>query len=213
MEIVEPLKSRLRWVNDGPDRGLAGVLNQCVKESQADWLLHLQVGDVLEPDACLQFLEAARTNPQAALVIADEGHLDAIDGEAEPIFKPLLKPEMLRRQPLFLGEAFAIHAPTLMRLGGLHAGYEGALAIEYLYRLLHSEQQIAQMSRVLMHYPARQPISKSVLKVIARIQEEYASSEYRITYDKVPQPSDPWQRGAMIDNAQPVTTRRDGASC
>ena len=212
-EIVEQLGSRLHWVNDGSDRGLAGVLNQCVKESQADWLLHLQVGDVLEPDACLQFLEAARTNPQAALVIADEGHLDPVEGETEPVFKPLLKPEMLRRQPLFLGEAFAIHAPTLMRLGGFHAGYEGALAIEYLYRLLHSEQQIAQKSRVLMHYPARQPISKSVLKVIARIQEEYASSEYRITYDKVAQPSDSWQRGALVDAAQPVKTRRDGASC
>jgi len=213
MEIAKQLGTRLRWMNYGPDRGLAGVLNQCVKESQADWLLYLQAGDVMEPDACLQVLETARCNPQAALVIADEGHLDSIEGETEPIFKPLLTPEMLRRQPLSLGEAFAIHAPTLLRLGGFHAGYEGALAVEYQFRLLHEEQPIAQMSRVLMHYPFRPPVSKSVLKVIGRIQEEYASSEYRITYDKVPHPSDPWQRGTMTDAIQPVKTRRDGASC
>jgi len=213
MAIVKKLGSRLHWMNDGPDRGLAGVLNQGVKESQADWLMYLQAGDVLEPDACLQFLKSARTNPQAALVIADEGHLDAIEGETEPVFKPLLKPEMLGRQPLFLGEAFAIHAPTLMRLGGFHAGYEGALAVEYLFRLLHSEQQLAQMCRVLMHYPTRPPASKSVLKVVARIQEEYASSEYRITYDKIAQPSNPWQRGAITDAIQQVKARRDGVSC
>lgn len=213
MEIVEQLKSRLHWINDGLDRGLAGVLNQCVKESHADWLLYLQSGDVLEPDACLQFLEAARNKPQAALVVADEGHLDPIEGETEPVFKPLLKPEMLCHQPLLLGEAFAIHAPTLLQLGGFHAGYEGALAVEYLFRLLHSEQQLAQMSRVLMHYPSRPPVSKAVLNVINRIQEEYASSEYRITYDRIAQPNDSWQRGTLTDAIQTEKARRDRASC
>ena len=213
MEIVKQLGSRLHWMNDDADRSLAGLLNQCVKKSQADWLMYLQAGDVLEPDACLQCLEGARCNSQAALLIADEGHLDPVEGETEPVFKPLVKPEMLRRQPLSLGEAFAIHAPTLMRLGGFHAGYEGALAIEYLFRILQCEQQIAQLSRVLMHYPSRPPLSKSVFKVIARIQEEYASSEYRITYNKIAQPSDPWPRGAMTDPIQPVKIRRDGASC
>ncbi|MFT3879146.1 MAG: methyltransferase domain-containing protein [Gemmatales bacterium] len=64
LEAISQLGGRLKWMNDGPDRGQAGLLNECVQKSDAEWLIQLQSGDVLEPDACLQILDAAEHIPR-----------------------------------------------------------------------------------------------------------------------------------------------------
>lgn len=212
LETIRQLGRRLHWLNDSPDRGLAGLLNECLKQSNADWLIQLQAGDVLESDACLQYLEATRNHPHAALLIAEEGFFLPNEGETEPCFKPKIKPELLQRQPMLLGEAYALHAPTLMNLGGFHAGYEGALSIEYVLRMLRAKYPLAQLNRVVLHHPPRPPISRAVLNVVARIQEETASSEYHVHYARVTEPAEVRQREMSIDALIPVTSRRDRAS-
>lgn len=214
---IRQLKDRLKWIPAGPDRGQAGLLNECAQMSKADWLVQLQAGDVLEPDACLHILEASTCHPEAALLIADEGHLSPLEGELEPILKPALKPEMLRRQPFSLGQAYAIHAPTLVELGGFHAAYEGSLTYEYVQRLLQARFGFAQMNRVLLHYPPRPASSQAVLKVIARIQEDYATSEYRVSYERIESPivgsNEAAVRNSNPEALHPRKTRKDGASC
>lgn len=219
LETIMHMGDRLKWISDGTDRGLAGLLNGCVQKSDAEWLIQLQAGDVLEPDACLQILEAAKSHPEAALLIADEGYLAPFEGEVEPAFKPVLKPEMLRRQPFYLGQAFALHAPTILELGGFHAGYEGALSFEYVQRLLQSQLALAQLHRVLLHYPPRPPLSQAALKVVARIQEDYAASDYHVSYERIERPTastgqiERWDRGTNNQAVSPARGRKDGASC
>ncbi|HQR08145.1 MAG TPA: methyltransferase domain-containing protein [Gemmatales bacterium] len=213
LEAIGFFGDRLKWMNDGPDRGQAGLLNECVQKSNAEWLIQLQAGDVLEPDACLQILEAAKCHPEAALLITDEGHLSPLEGEIEPTFKPFIKPEMLRRQPFYLGQAFAINVPTLLKLGGFNACYEGALSFEYVQRLLQSQPTMAQLNRVLLHYPPRPPLSQAVLKVIARIQEEYATSDCNISYERIAWPTERWDRGTNCQALSPARSRKDEASC
>ncbi len=217
LETISQIRDRLKWINDGPDRGLAGLLNECIQKSDAEWLVQLQAGDVLEPDACLQILEAAKCHPEAALLIADEGHLSPFEGETEPTCKPVLNPEMLRRQPFYLGQAFVLHAPTILELGGFHAGYEGALSFEYVQRLLQAQLTLAQLHRVLLHYPPRPPLSQAALKVIARIQEDYAASDYHVSYERIERPAagpiERCDRGTNHDTLAPRRSRKDGASC
>ncbi|MFT3879147.1 MAG: hypothetical protein QM703_05730 [Gemmatales bacterium] len=150
-------------------------------------------------------------------MIADEGHLAPFEGETEPNFKPVLKPDMLRRQPFYLGQAYALHAPTIVELGGFHAGYEGALSIEYVQRLLQSQLGLAQLNRVLLHYPPRPSLSQTALKVIARIQEDYATSDYHVSYERIERPTagtnERWDRGTNREAVSPRKSRKDGASC
>lgn len=207
------LGNRLQWIDDAADRGLAGLLNECAQTSQGDWLIYLQVGDEVMPECFIQVLETVKNNPKSALIYADEATRSADGKELELIIKPAIALHELRADPSILGCAYAVHVPTLLKLGGFHPCYEGALALEYLCRLLKAQLPISQITSVLLHHAPRPPMSSAVLKVVERIFEEYDGEAYEISHTKVTDQIDARDRFTDLQNRVPLVSQRDGASC
>lgn len=178
-------RERLHAMARCPDRGLAGLLNQCVEETQADWLIPLQVGDLVEPSSSLHYLEAARLSPLSAVLYADE------DVQAEhtlldqPLFKPALRLETLCHQPEITGQALAVHGPTLQKLGGFNPSYEGAIFAEFFLRALAAGHQITQVPRVLLHQQRRQVVTPSIQLVHERLAEDYHPAAYQVDATRI----------------------------
>jgi hypothetical protein len=79
-----------------------------------DWLLLLESGTRLAPQALVEFALAAR-GPEVGLVYADEA-VQAGDGPETPHFKPDLNVEWLRSTN-YLGAAVAVRSALWQRRG------------------------------------------------------------------------------------------------
>jgi GT2 family glycosyltransferase/SAM-dependent methyltransferase len=177
--IPHQLEENLRWLIVPADMGQASLIRHCTTQHDVDWLMLLQPGDTLEVDASAVLLETSWKNREAALLYADEDYYLPHRGEVKPQLKPVIEAETLRYQTETLGEAVALHVPTLQRLGGLNPTYDGALVTEYLHRLLQSQSKLVRIKRVLLHKADRLNISPAVKLVHERLAEDYAS--YSIT--------------------------------
>lgn len=176
----QPHRERITGMATRPDRGLAGLLNQCVQETSADWIVPLQPGDLLEPDTCLQYLEAARITPPSSVLYADEDVQATHTLLEQPLFKPMFHQETLCQQPELIGQAVAIHGPTLQKLGGFNPSYDGALVAEYMLRVLTSGHQLTQVPRVLLHQKQRSVVTPSIQLVHERLADDYHPGAYQI---------------------------------
>jgi GT2 family glycosyltransferase len=182
LPALEGLGQRVQWMPWQEGIGQARLMMQCIEESKADWLMLLKPGDTLEVDAGCALLEAACKHSDAALLYADEDTLLSGRGEADPLFKPVIERETLRYQLEVLGDAVALHGPTLLRLGGLNPSYDGALIPEYIHRLMQSESKLVQIKRVLLHKLPRPAVTPSVKLVWERLAEDYA--QYTVKSEK-----------------------------
>lgn len=174
---------QVQYINDGPDRSLASLINDCARQCQAVWLMQLEPGDIVEPDLGLQLLEAWRLEPQASYIVMDEDQRLPERGYGLPLLKPRLQAETLRYQPELVGRALALHVPTLVEQG-VNPAYEGALWPEYLQRLQRARLTGTQVRRVVLHQlPVSSP-SPAVKLVWERLCEDM-SDDCRIEQQRI----------------------------
>lgn len=185
LDEVQQAGNRICWMKAGPDRGLAGLVNECAEQTQSGWLLPLRAGDVLEPTALQHWHHAAQIKRDAVLMIGDVGLRDRFEGETESCFQPIMDPERLLDDSSMPGEAVAVYIPTLLQLGGLNPSYEGALWYEYLHRVIGWRLPVTQVAQLILHHLPRQPISAAAHKVIERIREQPVNQDYDISYQRV----------------------------
>jgi GT2 family glycosyltransferase len=171
--LSRPALDGVIYLDDGPDRSQASLLNEVVQQTDAEWLLNLEPGDVLESDAGLHLLDAIDREPDTAAIIMDEDRQVPERGWGEPMLKPRLTLETLRHQPELIGRGVAFRVATL-RQQGFHPAYEGALFAEYLLRTQRHGGMLAQVQRVLLHRHNPLPRSQAIELVHERLREETA---------------------------------------
>ncbi len=96
------------------------TLNELMNLSQADWLLLLEAGDLLAPDALFLLADHANRHPRQRLIYFDEDRVDANGHRYDPLFKPDFNRELLRATP-YIGQAVAIERRALLKAGGVQA--------------------------------------------------------------------------------------------
>lgn len=171
---------RTHWLNDKQDQSQAMQLRLCAKHSQADWLVQVGAGDQFDSDAVLHLRETIRQHPTSALLYADEDRWTHSLGADQPLLKPSLLSETVRHQPAILGQAVAVHVPTLQQLGWFNPSFEGAMLPEYFLRLQLCQKQCTQVKQVLLHRRLSPPVSQAVKLVWDRLREEYSPNQYQV---------------------------------
>ncbi|XZG71928.1 rhamnan synthesis F family protein [Chitinibacteraceae bacterium HSL-7] len=109
------------------------TLNQYLEGAQCDWLMVLEAGDKLEPQALLLLAEGVQSHATLACAYFDED----VRGEAQfcdPVFKPDFNLDLLRSTP-YVGSAFAVRREALAQMGGWPATHSVAGHIELVYRV------------------------------------------------------------------------------
>jgi glycosyltransferase involved in cell wall biosynthesis len=147
---------RFAWATCPADRWRQGIA-AAAPAGEHDWLLLLAEGDTVDPRTFLALGEAIHGHPEWRVIHADEDELpvEAARETEVPHFKPGIDPDRLLAVP-YLGEAAAISAAWLARLGGLAAEREGAEVYDLCLRTLEAvgRHSIGLVQDILLHRPA-----------------------------------------------------------
>lgn len=127
------------------------MINPMLTTLDAGYLLLLNAGDTLEPQALLLMAANRINHPQAVVCYSDE---DIISG-GQPdrlILKPDCNIDLLRSFP-FIGQAIAIDPKNAAQLGGLNREYQDLCLLDLVWRCIEQggPQAISHISEVLIH--------------------------------------------------------------
>ena len=121
-----------------------------------DYVLPLDPGDALEPDALLEFALAANVDPAAAAIYADEDEIGERSVYRFPFFKPDWSPDTALSRD-YIGRPCAIARQLALDAGGLRPAHGPAAWFDLLLRVAERSDRIAHVSRVLYHRAATAP--------------------------------------------------------
>jgi GT2 family glycosyltransferase/glycosyltransferase involved in cell wall biosynthesis len=134
-------------------RSLDGV-NALVGAGDADFVLLLDAGDTLAPDALYQVALSAHRDPLVHLVYWDDDRRSAVGAHVDPRFRPSWSPELLTGAD-YLGRSFALRRTRFLAAGGLRTDLRKATTWDLLLRADLTGEQVFRVPRVLGHVTAR----------------------------------------------------------
>lgn len=148
------------------------ALNAAAAQTGGDWLIFLEAGDRLAPDALLGLARLLHETPEANLVYGDEDRLLPDGGLGEAFFKPDHSPERLINQN-YIGPAFFIRRATFTALGGFSPDLEPAHGYDLLLRAEETAPAFGHLAQVILHRAesARPPGEDADRKAGAAIQQ------------------------------------------
>lgn len=118
--------------------------------TQGQYLLFLDAGDELGPDALAEFALRIHSAPGADILYADSDLKDALGRFSSPELKPAWSPERFEAQPYF-GRPAALRSAALAEAGGLPPGLVDSLEYEAAMRVSERGGQVHHLRRVLCH--------------------------------------------------------------
>ncbi|CAN5831652.1 hypothetical protein BH23PLA1_BH23PLA1_12910 [soil metagenome] len=164
-----PIDPRLRVVNviEGEEPG-----NTAAAIAQGEFLLLLEPGDELEPDALLEIVhEWTSADPFSPDILYCDDDLIGVDGQhQDPRFKPSWSPEYLL-SCLYFGRSFCVRRVRFEAIGGFRAGFEGARNYDIALRLTESEAKIVHVPRVLLHLRGDRTVPQAGAWAVRALQE------------------------------------------
>ncbi|MGC3895113.1 glycosyltransferase [Pseudomonas urmiensis] len=106
------------------------------KGDQADWIMLLQAGDRLHPQALIIMAERMALRTQSLCLYCDEG---AHDGRksTQPVFKPDFNLDLMRSLP-YVGRQLAFKCEALTALGGFDPQFVALAPHDLLWRLVEA---------------------------------------------------------------------------
>ena len=137
-------------IDVGPG-GPTAALAEAARRAGGEYLLFLEAGSTLEPDALVHFAASATTEGHPPdLLYADEDAIDPEGNRTRPTLRPGPSPELLLARP-YLGGSFAVRREAIEAIGGIRAESGHAWAFDLALRLFEHSERIARVPRLLIH--------------------------------------------------------------
>jgi GT2 family glycosyltransferase len=152
----------LKWITADDTAAVARDLGRELSASDADWVLFLEPGVRLEPQALLVLADYGESHLHWQLIYCDEDVMGMNGQPHSPQFKPDFDLDMFRSMN-YLGTVQAVRGKAARELGGSRAG-SGAWSYDLALRVVdfHGESAVGHVSDVLAHAPASgmRPVEK-----------------------------------------------------
>jgi GT2 family glycosyltransferase len=130
---------------------------RAIERARGEFLVFVDAGDVLHPDALARIAEVA--NDSIDLVYTDEDTLDG-GSHRDPFFKPDWSPDRLRAQH-YTGRLAAYRRNVVIEVGGVRSDMLDAYEHDLVLRLAERASKVAHVPYPLYH---RAPGSRSFLE-------------------------------------------------
>lgn len=139
----------IEWLTTSGDREEAA--NAVAGQSSAEWILRLEAGASLEPDALFSLADYSQKFPRWQVIYADEDRVSAKGERHDPRFKPDFNLDLLRSTP-YMGPFIAIRRELLVSTGG-YGPLGEATVYDLVFRALETagESSIGHIAKVLFH--------------------------------------------------------------
>ena len=127
--------------------------NKGIDYCKGDYILFLDHDDELSRHALNEMAHVLLENPNVKFIYSDEDLISAEGKRVLPHFKPDWNPELLLAHN-YVTHLTCYESGTLMQLGGLRDGTEGAQDFDLVLRAKHllTEQEIYHIPKVLYHW-------------------------------------------------------------
>lgn len=127
----------------------SGAAQRAVVASEGEWVVRLDSGDVLRPDALHRIIAHLTDHPECDMAYGDEDRIAPDGGLERPEFKPDWSPDYLLSRD-YVGHPTAVRRTLLESIGGWHAG-RGPAQDDHDLHLRASERarQVGHLAGVL----------------------------------------------------------------
>ena len=129
-------------------------MHGAIEESDADFVVLLDAGDRLSPEAIYQVARASWQDPLVDLVTWDDDIVGRDGRRHEPRFRPSWSPELLLGAN-YLGQSFAMRRARVRAAGNVRNGYGTATRWDLLLRAGLDAERVVRVPRVLGHVRRR----------------------------------------------------------
>ena len=141
---------RIRILPPGCARGPAEATNLAAEQASGRFLVLLDLGDELHPEALEQFAGVVAADPFIDLVYTDEDSLGDGGLHEKPLYKPDWSPAYLQSM-MYVGRGLAVRKSLFWRLDGMRSRFDGAGAYDLLLRASADARRVHHIPRVLYH--------------------------------------------------------------
>ena len=150
------LSEKDKWSNILVANFIEEVNRLVVEDTDSDYLVFLDAGDVVEPHALSSIAREFEKHPSWGMAFADRDSMQTDGKLVMPFFKPDFEPDMLRAAPFVADGLLAIRRSTFLELGGLKSASSGVERFELMLRCYESSggSGIGHIPDVLCHRPA-----------------------------------------------------------
>jgi GT2 family glycosyltransferase/glycosyltransferase involved in cell wall biosynthesis len=151
------------------DAAVAELNSLLATEPRRDFVVFVEAGDVLSPDAFFEIAHLARQNPLLDVIYWDDDLLDRWGRHHDPRFRPAWSPDMLLGAD-YIGTSFAIRHRRFLATagGGLRAELGDAAWWDLLLRADLDHTRVGRVPRVLAHLGRRPEVPAATGVTVVR---------------------------------------------
>lgn len=142
---------KIRWCALNAGDSTSCVLSRAVSATGADWVLHLEAGDTLEPQMLAVCVSYLNVRPEWRLLYADEDSITPNGEHVNPCFKPDVNLDLLR-STAYVGNAVLVQRELFVQLGGWSL-LEGVANHDLTFKVIDQcgETAIGHIPQLLFH--------------------------------------------------------------
>lgn len=151
-EFLEDLAAsdgRVRVARARESIGVSEARDRALSLATGNFVMLLDAGDLLAPEAILRMLEAQQKTG-ADVLYADEDTVDISDRRSDPVFKPYWSSDLLLAT-MYVGRPCAIRRTLVEEVGGLGGGSGGAGEHDMMLRISERTDLISHVPGVFYH--------------------------------------------------------------
>ncbi len=126
------------------------ALNAAARTAQGAYLVILEPGVELSPDALHHLAVASQRQPAPDAIYSDEDQLDSTGQRVAPLFKPDWSPEYLL-SAMYTGSLLAVRRDFFLEIGGFREEIAVERTYDLLLRLAERTDRVHHVARVLYH--------------------------------------------------------------
>lgn len=158
----------------------ADALGAALAAADGDYVLPIEAGDELAPDATARVVEALLADRALDIVYSDEDVVDGKGRRADPFFKPDWSPDLLMSMN-YVGHLVALRRALVADVGGVRRDLGEAAVWDLVLRAAERTDRIAHLPRVLYH--ARSDGATGATSVGPGARRALADALHRRGYD------------------------------
>jgi len=124
--------------------------NNALNKATGEYVLFINSGDELSPDALFHFVSKINTNPTVDLIYSDEDQISKDFSLTNPHFKSDFNPDMLLSLN-YIGDFFVVKNFIGKKLNWFNDKYGSSFKYDFLLRVSYISKNIEHISKVLYH--------------------------------------------------------------
>jgi glycosyltransferase involved in cell wall biosynthesis len=133
LDSYERLDERIKVAYLEGNVSVSGLLNAALSQARGEFVVILEGGDELAPDALFETVRVLQEHPRVDLIYSDMDEIDDEGNRTNPYFKPGWSPDLLLSTN-YISHLSAYRRDLVEEIGGFREGFDGCEGYDLVLR-------------------------------------------------------------------------------